>query len=364
MKLHEIPTPALLLDLERFEANLSLMRGAVSAAGKRLRPHAKAHKCVDVARRQIAYGAAGMCVATVPEAELFASAGIHDILLTSPLASPEKIRRMALLAVTIPELKMVIDHPEQLALYEAAAAETGVRLNLLVDLDCGDHRTGIPPDERAERLVEQIVASPHANFAGLQAYSVKASHVHGFAERLRYSHEALAPAIRLKHRLAAKGIPVPVLTGGSTGTYNIDTQLPDFDEIQAGSYAFMDLDYLRIGSNGAERFRDFAPSLSVLATVVSKSHDDLATVDAGFKSFATDRGFCPQPLEIEGVEYRWAGDEFGILHLRQPSAPVELGTRIEFLVPHCDPTVNLHRHIYVCRYGAVEAVWPIMELPC
>jgi 3-hydroxy-D-aspartate aldolase len=355
MTIHDLPTPALLLDIGAFEANIVKMASHAAAAGKQLRPHAKAHKCVEVARRQIAAGAVGVCAATVPEVELMAHAGIPGILLTSPIADRNKMARVARIASAAKDTMAVLDHPGQAAMYAEAAASASATLSVLVDLDTGDHRTGIPPGEPALRLVEAVCKADSLRFAGFQAYGVKASHVIGEEVRRAFTLNALQGALEMRSQLRAKGIAVEILTGGSTGTYRIDTDVPEMTELQTGSYALMDAAYARIG--GVE----FGNALSVLATVISANHPDRVTVDAGFKAFSTDRPFGPDPLGMPGARYEWAGDEFGCVYLDQSPRPVRLGDRLRFIPPHCDPTVNLYDRIYCCSGETVEDVWPVMD---
>jgi D-serine deaminase-like pyridoxal phosphate-dependent protein len=355
MTIHDVPTPALLLDLNIFESNIRKMAVHSEQAGKRLRPHAKAHKCARVGKIQMASGAAGVCVATVAEAEVMAEAGIPGILLTSPIADRNKAARVIRAASESTDTKVVVDHLEQAVLYAEAAREAGLTLDVLIDLDIGDHRTGVPPGDPAMRLVEVIAGSPSLRFAGIQAYGVKASHVTGEEERRAFSQRAMQAATEFRSRLLEKGIPVEILTGGSTGTYKIDSTIPEMTELQAGSYVFMDAAYKRIGGV------DFGNALSVMATVISVNHPDRVTVDAGFKAFSTDRPFGPEPLDAPGLRYEWAGDEFGIVHLDGSSRSPRLGDRIRFIPPHCDPTVNLYDRIYCCQGETVEDVWPVMK---
>jgi 3-hydroxy-D-aspartate aldolase len=346
----EIPTPALVLHADRFERNLQAMARLVQDAGKQLRPHAKAHKCVEIARRQIAAGATGVCVATVPEAELMVRSGIRGVLLTSPLADPLKMRRIADLAAVDQSLIVVVDCPQQARMYDAL----GVTLNVLVDLDVGDHRTGSPAGKPALNLARQIADSRNLNLKGIQAYSVKASHVEGITARRDFSHQAWAAAIHTAEQFRNEGFTIEILTGGSTGSVAGDILLPQVTEVQAGSYVFMDADYARIGGLGFEH------ALEVLATVVSANHADRVTLDAGFKAFATDRTFGPTPLSQKDVSHGWAGDEFSFLFAGESSYLPALGDRVSFVPPHCDPTVNLHDRIWVCRGNEVEDSWPIM----
>jgi D-serine deaminase-like pyridoxal phosphate-dependent protein len=342
MRISSLPTPALVVDLALLEANLAVLQSAASAAGKALRPHAKAHKRVAIAKRQMAAGAAGVCCATLGEAASMLDAGI-SVLLTTPTASAVKAGRLAALAA-MGDLTVVIDHPFQLALLESA----GARCQALVDLDIGDHRTGVPCDERAVALAEAIDRSPLLTFGGLQAYSVSGSHTQGHAERRAHSTAALGQAIEVQSELLRRGLNATRLTGGSTGTWDIDLAIPELTELQAGSYPLMDVAYSRIGGV------PFALAMTVVATVISASHSDRVTVDAGFKAFATDRPFGPEAIGVPGARWAWAGDEHGFLFA--DSLPA-IGEQVAFAVPHCDPTVNLHEKMYACRGDEVEEVW-------
>lgn len=336
---NQIPTPALLLDADLLEANLARMAQAVKKFGKQLRPHAKAHKCVEIARRQIAHGACGISVATVAEAELMAANAIPGILLTSPLGDPAKIARVAATGAMA-----VVDHVQQVEWYEAAAARP---IDLLIDLDVGDHRTGAGSPPQALEIARAIGKSSNLRLRGLQAYSVSGSHGADAATRKHISQAAFQTAAVIRDLLAGEGFPTEILTGGSTGSWEVDLDLPDATELQCGSYVMMDLAYRRIGI-------DFRHAMTILATVVSANHDTFVTVDAGLKAFSTDRGYGPEPVH-SAAKYRWGGDEFGFL-----DAKLSLGERVEFIAPHCDPTVNLYDRIYVCRGETVEAIWPVM----
>lgn len=342
MRKTELPTPALVVDLDVMEANIASMQAAVSGAGKALRPHAKAHKRVEIARRQMTAGAVGMCCATLTEMESMVRAGI-GVLLTTPVASRIKADRIAELAA-IGDVSVVVDHPFQVALFE----RSGAKLTVLMDLDIGDHRTGIPCDERAIALALAIEAAPNLRFGGLQAYSVSASHTEGHAARMAHSTAAISLAVGVQRELLARGLNATRLTGGSTGTWDIDIAIPELTELQAGSYPFMDVAYGKIGGV------PFAVAMTVLATVISASHAGRVTVDAGFKAFATDRPFGPEAIGITDSRWEWAGDEHGFLFANDLPA---VGDQIAFVVPHCDPTANLHEKMYACRADVVEEVW-------
>jgi len=341
----QLPTPALLLDLDKFETNLARMAARIKESGKSLRPHAKAHKCVEIARRQIAAGAIGVCVATVAEAELMASAGIPGLLLTSPVADPLKMARIVNTGAMV-----VVDHLQQAAWYDQAARAAGKKLDVLVDLDVGDHRTGARSPEDAAEVAEAVDLAANLELRGLQAYSVLGSHAGGLEERKRVSNESFRIASRALGIMLRRGLSTEIVSGGSTGTWEIDTAVADLTELQAGSYVLMDLAYRREGL-------DFENALTVLATMVSANHPGFVTVDAGFKAFATDRGYGPEAVDLPGSTYRWGGDEFGYVDVS--AGLPQLGARLEFIPPHCDPTTNLYDRIYACRGEQVEAVWPV-----
>jgi len=351
----QIPTPALLVDLDRLDENLALMSAHARHHGKLLRPHAKAHKSVDLAKRQLAAGATGLCVATVPEAELFFHAGIPGLLLTSPLADPLKIARAVATGAMV-----VVDHLQQISWYQEAAYQAARHVDVLIDLDVGDHRTGATP-EQALQLGFAIARSTHLRLKGFQAYSVSGSHAGpqadasaGRKERKLISEAAFQSAYATRDEFARQGLPTDILSGGSTGTWDIDSAIPSVTELQAGSYVFLDMAYGRLNL-------PFKNALTVLTTVVSASQDGFVTVDGGFKAFSTDRGYGPECPSLAGSVYKWGGDEFGILDISACAHKPRLGDKLEFLPPHCDPTVNLYDRMYACRGDAAEAIWPIMN---
>jgi 3-hydroxy-D-aspartate aldolase len=346
----EIPTPALVLDLDRFEANLNRMAGHMRKVGKGLRPHAKAHKCPEIARRQIALGAIGVCCATVQEAELMASAGITGILVTSPVADPLKMARIVKTGAMV-----VVDHAQQAEWYAEAADAVHAKLDVLVDYDVGDHRTGAATADQVLEIAEVVERAANLRLRGLQAYSVVGSHAGGLAERKSVSKEVFRLAVETRDAMARRGFSTEILSGGSTGTWDIDTDIPELTELQAGSYVFMDMAYRKEGV-------DFAHALTVLATVVSANHEGFVTVDGGFKAFSTDRSFGPQAVDLPGSKHRWGGDEFSYIDVADCEHKPKLGEKLSFLPPHIDPTVNLHDRIYACRGENVEAIWPVKRL--
>lgn len=355
MTIRDLQTPALLLDIDLFESNISLMVANAAAAGKGLRPHAKAHKCIEIARRQITAGAVGVCCATVTEAEMMVHGGIRGVLLTSPIADPRKAKRMADLAAIATDTMAVVDHLEHVAMYRDAARDAGVTLDLLIDLDVGDHRTGAEPGLPTQLLAESILESSSLRLRGVQAYSVRASHLKEDEGRAAFSDSALFPIIETIAGIKALGVDVEIVSGGSTGTALEDISLPQLTELQAGSYALMDVAYRRVGG------LPFHNALTVLATVVSANHEDRVTVDAGFKAFSTDRPFGPELFDSAVGTYEWAGDEFGYLRFDKSAHHIRPGERFRFVPPHCDPTVNLYDRIHVVRGEDLIDIWPVMN---
>ena len=353
----DLPTPALLVDLDGLEANLKKMSAYIKSKGRTFRPHGKTHKSPDIARLCVQAGAVGTCAAKVSEAEVFARAGLSGLLVTTAVVGEYKIERAVRLAAAKPDTKFVVDNAQNASDLNAAAGAAKIKLNLAIDLRVSN-RTGITPGAQAVALVEQLVQLPNVRFAGIQAYAGHAAHTKPFDNRKRVSTEAMGHAVETRRALEKKGIQVPLVTGGSTGTYNIDTDIDGVTEHQPGSFLFMDSEYNSIGdSQGNPAYRDFANSLTVISTVVSKPDDSVAVVDAGIKAFATDKPFLPRPKEQQAFTFSFGGDEHGRLTLAQGGLPYKVGDKIEFIVPHCDPNVNLYDRIFACRGDNVEAVW-------
>lgn len=354
----DVPTPALLLDLDAFEDNIVKMASHLKARHKAFRPHGKTHKCPQVARALIDAGAIGCCAARLSEAEVFAESGIPGLLITTAVIGRDKIARAVALATTAPDTIFVVDDPQNvLDINDAAAARgRGEPIKLAVDLFFG--RTGIAPGDPALTLAQLIDSLPHVTFAGLQSYDGSAAHTAPFDARAARTSSTMAQAVGTRRLIEASGIACPLVTGGSTGTYRFDSDNPGMTELQPGSFVFMDMEYGQIGGPDGPEYRDFKNSLTVVTTVVSRPAA-FAIVDGGYKAFSTDRPFTPRPIGIDGVTYGWAGDEHGRLDMSNASRDLKVGDRLEFIPPHVDPTVNLYDRIHCLRGDRVEAVWPI-----
>lgn len=354
----DLVTPALLLDLDLLESNIAKMAAHAKAAKINLRPHGKTHKCPQIAERQVKAGAIGLCTATIREAEAMSAAGIRNLLITCELVGKPKIERLIKLTRRAPETMSVVDssvHAQQLS---DAAAAAKINLNVMLDVDPAGRRTGVPAGESAIKLAEQIIKLPHLKLHGIHGYSGASAHVNTFEARRAHSKERMAPVLETFQRLKKLGLPMEIMSGGSTGTYNIDCDFGQMTELQSGSYVFMDVEYRSVGGRGGDVYEDFAPSLTVMATVISKSYAGRATTDAGVKAFATDRvKHLPEIKGATGVALSFAGDEHSILSFENPSREFQIGDRVEFIVPHCDPNVNLYDRMYCVRGENVMDVW-------
>ncbi len=354
----DLLTPALILDLDRFESNLDKMARHVRERGRGFRPHAKTHKCPEIARAAIAAGAHGICTAKLSEAEVFAEHGIPGLLITTAVIGRRKIERAVKLAGVAPDTIFVVDDENNARDLSEAAGAAKIRFNIALDLYVG-RRTGIAPGAPAVELAQRIARLPGLEFQGLQAYAGHASHGMTFEERRRVSLEAVSQAVETRCLLEKAGFPVPMLSAGSTGTYNIDSEIDGVTELQPGSFLFMDVDYARVGGRDSEKYSDFACALTVLTTVVSRPEPKKAIVDAGLKAFSTDKPWPPEAKDVPGLVYGFAGDEHGRVDFSQADRELKVGDRLEFIIPHCDPTVNLYDRLYGLRGDKVEAVWTI-----
>src|SRR6266849_3766615 len=350
----DLPTPALMLDLDAFEFNVAKMTNYCSDHMRALRPHGKTHKCPEIAKALIREGAVGACAAKISEAEVFAANGVGGLLVTTAVIGKQKIERAVRLSSQRHDTIFSVDNAQNVRDLNDAAGAAHIKMNVAVDLFIAG-RTGITPGEPALGLAQIIATLPNLKLIGIQAYAGHASHVIGWEERRKVSQTAMARAVDTARLFEKSGIECPLLTGGSTGTYNIDSDIKGITELQPGSFMFMDVDYGRIGGKDGPVYRDFQNSLSVLTTVVSKPSDSLAIVDGGLMAFSTDKPFTPEAKSIAGIGYTWGGDEHGKLDVTKASAAVNVGSRLEFIIPHCDPSVNLYDRIYCLRGDNVEA---------
>jgi len=351
-------TPSLVLDLDLLDENIARMARFCAERKIALRPHAKTHKSIHIARRQLKAGAIGICCAKLGEAEILAAGGIPSILVTSPVVSAEGCRRLGELNRLCPDLIVVTDSIGNARDLAAAGAASGRPLKVLVDLDVGQHRTGIAPGDGALALARAIAAAPDLSLAGIQGYAGHLMHLHGRREREARTLAAMEMLAGMRAALEAQGLACPIVTGGGTGTFDLDPRAAVLTDLQAGSYLFMDAQYAEVWEADRERV-PFATSLFVQTMVISANVPGIATTDAGLKAFATDAG----PPRIvggapEGTRYVLGSDEQGRLELPSGNA-LEPGAMLTCAVPHCDPTVNLYDHYHVVRGDDLIDIWPV-----
>lgn len=356
MRIEEVDTPALIVDLDAFEHNLRALMEAVRDSGVRVRPHAKTHKCPDIARQQIALGAVGVCCQKVSEAEALVDGGIDDVLITNQIVGEQKVARLAALARRA-RIGVCADHPLQVEQLARAAIAAQSVLDVYVELDVGQGRCGVADMSDVLALVALVQAQPPLRFAGLQAYYGRAQHLREPVERERAIAHAQKVVTGCLKEFAAAGIEAPCITGAGTGTYLHEAASGVWNELQPGSYIFMDADYGRNRLEpAAPRFRH---SLHVLSTVISVAGGRLI-LDAGMKAFSVDSGL-PQAPDAPGWQFAGASDEHGVLipASTAPALPIAVGTKLRLVPGHCDPTVNMHDWYVGVRGGVVETLWPI-----
>lgn len=349
-------TPALILDLEALDRNITAMAAYAKSRGIGLRPHSKMHKSPEIARRQIAAGALGLCCAKLGEAEMLAEAGLSGLHLTSAVVAPQGIARLLALNAAA-KITVCVDHPANVDALASAAAKSGQILALIVDIDPGIHRTGVVADDDVVALAQRIAAAPSLRFAGVQFYSGRIQHVNSYAERAAIHAKEMTRLADIVRRLDQVGLKPGIITGGGTGTHRLDAEAGVFSELQVGSYAVMDKQYEDVDIDGSGK-QLFEPALFVDSTVISANSPGLVTLDAGIKALSVDslpRVFAGAP---EDAKFRFAGDEYGMLAF-DPAQRLDIGSVVSLFTPHCDPTINLYEAYHVVRGDTLIDIWPV-----
>ena len=355
--LAEVDTPALVLDLDAYGRNLDRMAALAASTRVALRPHAKMHKSPLVTLDQVARGAVGACVQKVAEAEVLVRGGVEDVLVSNEVVGGPKVDRLAALARQA-RIGVCVDDAAQVEALSTAATEHGVELRVLVEVDVGAGRCGVVPGPDAVRLGAQVGSAPGLVLDGLQGYHGTAQHLRTHDERAAAVTSA-ADLLRSTMRLFDEaGLPHAVVSGGGTGTADIDVTTRVWTELQVGSYAFMDADYARnLGGDGMP-VHAYEQALFVLTTVMSQARTGVAVIDAGLKALAVDSGL-PLVHDRPGVEYVGASDEHGTLSVAPGVDAPRLGERLLLVPGHCDPTVDRFDWYVGVRSGRVESVWPV-----
>ncbi|RDV03777.1 DSD1 family PLP-dependent enzyme [Undibacter mobilis] len=358
----EIDTPALVIDLDAMERNLALMAERVRALGIRIRPHAKTHKSAIIAAQQVALGAVGVCCQKVAEAEALAAGGVRDILISNEVVGARKLTRLAALARHI-RIAVCVDEFAQIALLGDAARQAGARIEVLVEIDVGGRRCGVTPGPEATRFAAEIARHDHLRFGGLQAYHGSAQHLRTPAERKAAIDAAQQAVMDTLTPLQAAGFTCDTIGGAGTGTFPIEGASGVWNELQAGSYIFMDADYARNVADEGGNAPRFDHALFVLATVISAVKDTQVVVDAGHKALSNDSGF-PVVWQRPGLSYHRPSDEHGVVAVAPGAQKPAWGDKLLLVPGHCDPTVNLYDwYVGVRDFGTpharVETLWPV-----
>lgn len=359
MREQDIQTPCLILDLDALERNIRKMGDYAKAHDMRHRAHGKMHKSVDVLRLQQELGGAiGVCCQKVSEAEVFARAGIKDILVSNEVRDPAKIDRLARLPGYGGRVIVCVDDVTNVPDLSAAAVKHGTTLDCFVEIDCGAGRCGVKTTGEVVAIATAIAAAPNLKFTGIQAYQGAMQHIDGYDERKAKLDAAIAQVKDAVTALEALGLKPELVSGGGTGSYYFESGSGVYNELQCGSYAFMDADYGRIRDQDGHRIDkgEWENALFILTSVMSHAKPDKAICDAGLKAQSVDSGL-PFIYGREDVKYVKCSDEHGVID--DPGGVLAINEKLRLVPGHCDPTCNVHDWYVGVRNGMVETVWPV-----
>jgi len=356
----DIQTPCLVLDLDALERNVKKMGDLAKEMGVRHRAHGKMHKSVDVAKLQERLGeSVGVCCQKVSEAEVFVRGGIKDVMVSNQVRDPVKIDRLARMPKLGARILVCVDDPENVADLAAAAQKHGTELECLVEIDCGAGRCGVTTSQDVVNIAKLIDAADGLKFAGIQAYQGAMQHLDLYndrKEKIDIAVEMVADAVTA---LKSQGLECDIVGGGGTGSYYFEGSSGVYNELQCGSYAFMDADYGRILDKDGKRIDDgeWENSLFILTSVMSHSKADKAIVDAGLKAQSVDSGLPTVFGRDDNVEYLKCSDEHGVVG--DPDGALKVNDKLRLVPGHCDPTCNVHDWYVGVRGGKVETLWPV-----
>ncbi len=355
----DIQTPCLILDLDALERNIIKMGDYAKAHGMRHRVHGKMHKSVDVAKLQERLGGSvGVCCQKVSEAEVFARGGIKDVLVSNQVRDPAKIDRLARLPKLGARTIVCVDMLDNVADLSAAAVRHGTTIECLVEIDCGAGRCGVRTTPEVVALAKAIDAAPGLKFTGIQAYQGAMQHMDSYADRKAKIDVAVAMVKDAVDALKAEGLDCDIVGGGGTGSYYFESTSGVYNELQCGSYAFMDADYGRILDKDGKRIDqgEWENALFILTSVMSHAKPDKAIVDAGLKAQSVDSGL-PVVFGRTDVKYVKCSDEHGVVD--DPQGVLKVNEKLRLVPGHCDPTCNVHDWYVGVRNGKVEVLWPV-----
>ena len=355
----DIQTPCLVLDLDALERNIVKMGDYARAHGMRHRVHGKMHKSVDVAKLQEKLGGSvGVCCQKVSEAEVFVRGGIRDVLVSNQVRDPAKIDRLARLPKLGARIIVCVDDVANVADLSAAAVKHGTEIEVFVEIDCGAGRCGVKTPEEVVAIAKAVAAAPNLKFTGIQAYQGAMQHMDKYEDRKAKLDAAIAQVKACVDALTAAGLKPDLVSGGGTGSYYFESGSGVYNELQCGSYAFMDADYGRILDQDGNRIDrgEWENALFILTSVMSHVKADKAICDAGLKAQSVDSGL-PVIFGRTDVKYAKCSDEHGVIE--DPAGVLKVGDKLKLIPGHCDPTCNVHDWYVGVRNGKVEVVWPV-----
>jgi 3-hydroxy-D-aspartate aldolase len=353
----DIQTPCLVVDLDALENNIRTMGEYAKKMGVRHRVHGKMHKSVDIALLQEQLGGScGVCCQKVSEAEVFARGGIKDVLVSNQVRDPAKIDRLARMPKLGARTLCCVDDIDNVAELSAAARKHGTQIECLVEIDCGAGRCGVQAGQPVVDIAQAIAAAPGLKFAGIQAYQGAMQHLQSFSERQGKTAIAIEMVANTLGMLKAEGLECDIVGGGGTGSYYFEGNSRVFNELQCGSYAFMDADYQTIHDADGKRISEFENALFILTSVMSHTKADKAICDAGLKVQSVDSGM-PYIYGRDDVEYIKCSDEHGVI--ADPNGVLKINDKLKLVPGHCDPTCNIHDYYVGIRNGKVERLWPV-----
>ncbi len=355
----DIQTPCLVLDLDALERNIVKMGDYARAHGMRHRVHGKMHKSVDVAKLQEKLGGSvGVCCQKVSEAEVFVRGGIKDVLVSNQVRDPAKIDRLARLPKLGARIIVCVDDVANVADLSAAAVKHGTEIEAFVEIDCGAGRCGVKTPEEVVAIAKAVAAAPNLKFTGIQAYQGAMQHMDKYEDRKAKLDAAIAQVKGCVDALTAAGLKPDLVSGGGTGSYYFESGSGVYNELQCGSYAFMDADYGRILDQDGNRIDrgEWENALFILTSVMSHVKADKAICDAGLKAQSVDSGL-PVIFGRTDVKYAKCSDEHGVIE--DPHGVLKVGDKLKLIPGHCDPTCNVHDWYVGVRNGKVEVVWPV-----
>jgi len=356
----DIQTPCLVLDLDALDRNVKKMGDLCTEMGVRHRAHGKMHKSVDVAKLQETLGGSvGVCCQKVSEAEVFVRGGIKDVMVSNQVRDPAKLKRLAQMPKLGARILVCVDDPENVAELQAAAAAEGTKLECLVEIDCGAGRCGVSTSQDVVNIAKLIDAGDNLKFAGIQAYQGAMQHMDLYQDRKEKIDIAIDMVADAVTALKSQGLECDIVGGAGTGSYYFEGNSGVYNEMQCGSYAFMDADYGRILDKHGKRIDDgeWENALFLLTSVMSHTKSDKAIVDAGLKAQSVDSGLPTVYGRDDAVEYLKCSDEHGVVG--DPDGVLNINDKLRLVPGHCDPTCNVHDWYVGVRNGKVETVWPV-----